>query len=292
MRPLQPPQPVPARVSRPTHSTVVLPHAADSSMRPTVTPLHQHTVRRRRERVGVARGVVVGAVEAQQQRAVGRQFAAPLEEQRELGGGARHPDAHEAREHAVLGDHLHVAEVLGIGPLRDAAARVQRVVVPRVARDVADGDDVDVLGLEHHDGVALGGHRGMPDAAPRAASSASAAASHDACRQPGPMRPDGAPGQHALAGESPRCARRPGRSRRSRRRPGRVQLCSCGLTTTPTAVRSPARVASSLRGLTPHESTSRSPRSCLPSAVTSMSKRRRAVVVGAERPRPRRGCAR
>ena len=44
MRPLHPPQPVPARVSRPTHSTVVLPHAADSSMRPTVTPLHQQTV--------------------------------------------------------------------------------------------------------------------------------------------------------------------------------------------------------------------------------------------------------
>ena len=43
----------------------------------------------------------------------------------------------------------------------------------------------------------------------------------------------------------------------------------------PTAVRRPASVASSLRGLTPHESTRRSPRSCLPSAVTSMSNRRR-----------------
>ena len=160
MRPLQPPQPVPARVSRPTHSTVVLPHAADSSMRPTVTPLHQHTVVAGANASASAARIVVGSVEPEQQRAIGGQLAAALEQQGELGGGARHPHAHEAREHAVLGDHLHVAQVLGIGPLRDAAPRVQRVVVPGVGGDVADRDDVDVLGLEHHDRVALGRYPG------------------------------------------------------------------------------------------------------------------------------------
>ena len=65
----------------------------------------------------------------------------------------------EAREHAGTCDHLHVGSASRIRPLCDLrrihAAIGVRAFIPQVGGDVAAGDDVDALRLEHDDARAF-----------------------------------------------------------------------------------------------------------------------------------------
>ena len=115
-------------------------------------------------------------------------------------------------------DHLHVAAVLGIGPLRDLAAVAgPRPTGRRETSPAATTSTCSALSM-------TSGSRSAGSASASAASSPSRkrAASQSAWRQPGPMSPLGAPGQ-AAAGLDDARDRRCARSRRSRRPSGSVQ---------------------------------------------------------------------
>ena len=106
------------------------------------------------------------------------------------------------------------------------------------------------------------------------------AASQSACRQPGPMRPDGAAG-NTRGPRARRCARRPGRSRRWRRRRDRSSCAVPGHDDAEGGAepRERRELGPRAHAAGEHEQVASS---WLPSAVRSRSKRRPPSVVGAE----------